>query len=352
MILQPEPRKGVAGGAVVLNDTDTDGRHFGCMRVMANIEALAAGEGITIAARIKAGTRPDDQGLLDAVSRARLVSVNGEGTLHHGRRKAGWLIEAMANAKASGRPVALINALWQDNPDAWAQSIATLDIIATRDTRSADAIEAATGRSVYRLGDLSLYGAAPAHAGSRRGLVFGDSVSGAITSKLAALARQCSATGADVSLMPVVTSLKSPIAPFAFLAPFRRFYARVAEAAYVAQNHTVRFASNEAEYLSCVGSAALSVTGRFHAVCLAVLTRTPFVAVASNSWKIDALIRDIGLDPRRMQPVDALDPLSLASGGWDFAPHESAAIDRFLERQQSQSQSLFAAIAALAGPKA
>jgi hypothetical protein len=40
------------------------------------------------------------------------------------------------------------------------------------------------------------------------------------------------------------------------------------------------------------------VAGRFHAVCLALLAGKPFLAVASNTHKIESMVEEIGLDPR------------------------------------------------------
>ena len=46
-------------------------------------------------------------------------------------------------------------------------------------------------------------------------------------------------------------------------------------------------------YILWLKSLDLHVTGRFHGTCLAVLANTPFVAYASNSHKIEGLLKDM-----------------------------------------------------------
>jgi polysaccharide pyruvyl transferase WcaK-like protein len=52
------------------------------------------------------------------------------------------------------------------------------------------------------------------------------------------------------------------------------------------------------ELLHCVATSRCVVTGRFHMVCLALLARTPFMAVQSNTHKIEGLLGDVGLQHR------------------------------------------------------
>lgn len=308
---------------VLLNDTDVDGYHFGCARVMAVIRNQLAQRNIgpTGSVRVGMNWRDDNE---DMVTHADLLVINGEGTLHHGSRKGRRLLEAAKVVKARGGKVALINALWQDNPDDWAGLVAKADILACRDTRSAAALSAETGRDVRCIGDLSMSQPIEIATAPRAGIIFGDSVHANVTARLATLAREKD----NARLIPVTSSLK-------FVAPrlpglrrvMRAAYARHSQRRYLAMNPTARFLPNEASYLSVLETKSLSVTGRFHAVCLAVATRTPFVAVKSNSWKIEALLDDIGLSQDRLQPLDALGSQLNQPAKWGFSPQEARNID-------------------------
>ena len=90
----------------------------------------------------------------------------------------------------------------------------------------------------------------------------------------------------------------------------------------------------------------LLVTGRFHAVCMAILTKTPFVAVTSNSWKIEALLADIGLDPARVQTIGALTP-DLLEKDWAFSDAENRAMEVALPEWRTAAEIMFDQIAGL-----
>ncbi len=46
------------------------------------------------------------------------------------------------------------------------------------------------------------------------------------------------------------------------------------------------------------------VTGRYHAICFAINSMTPFIAISSNSHKIEGLMEDIGLNNRIIKKED------------------------------------------------
>ena len=218
---------------VLLNDTDVNGYHFGCARVMGVIRSQLAARGITPAGAVPVSLNWRDRHE-DLVNSADLVLINGEGTLHHGSRKGRWLLEAAEATKARGGKVALINALWQNNPEDWAALIRHVDILACRDSRSAKALAAQTGRADVRLlGDLPMTMAIPPVSAPRDGLLLGDSLHASVTAHLAHLAEQMP----GASLIPVTSSLK-------FVSPhlsglrrsLRSTYAALKQRRYLAQH--------------------------------------------------------------------------------------------------------------------
>jgi len=142
---------------VLMNDTDVDGQHFGCQRVMSTIRRNIDQRGGDIIGSVKVGMPwhklPSARALLEA---ADLVVINGEGTLHHSKKRGKWLLEAANFASAKGAKVALINALWQDNKQEWGALAAPIDYVACRDSRSARDLGTALGRDVPWMGDLSM----------------------------------------------------------------------------------------------------------------------------------------------------------------------------------------------------
>ena len=328
---------------LLLNDTDEAGAHFGCKRVMHTIRTELAVRGLSDLGSLKVGTDwksdPDARARIDA---ARLVVINGEGTLHHGKRKGRWLLEAGARVKANGGKVALVNALWQLNPDDWGGLARDFDLLWCRDSRSADALRSQTSASVDWMGDLSMLNPPPDNSGAeRRGVTVSCSVDREVTERLAAFADR---VGADY--VPVTTEIKTVSAQLRGVKRlWRQAYARLYTRRFMAAHPRTRLLQSDTGYLAHLGQRELLVTGRFHAVCLAVLTHTPFVAVASNSWKIEALLADIGLDPARVQPLSAVEPGLLSGRSWAFSASELAGIEASLGRWRAQGHQLFDRIA-------
>ena len=56
------------------------------------------------------------------------------------------------------------------------------------------------------------------------------------------------------------------------------------------------------DFMALLSSSELVVTGRFHVVCLCLITGTPFLAVASNSHKVEGMLEDAGLLHRLVSP--------------------------------------------------
>lgn len=322
----------------LLNDTDINGYHFGCTKVMETIRSHLDLRGADVEASVKVAIDWRDKHP-DLAQKADILIINGEGSLHHGSRRSRWLLEAAAAVKAEGGKVALINALWQDNPADWADLIKDVDILSCRDARSAAEMSKDTGRQDVRIiGDLTMCAPTPDVPSNRRGLLLGDSVSEEITNQLAALSRD--ATEADT--IPVTTSLKLiPARAKGLRRAVRLVKAAMKQREYLAHNPNARFLTGPDDYIHALSHKELSVTGRFHAVCLAVLTRTPFIAVSSKSWKNEALIADLGLSQDRLINRSDLTLATIRSRDWSYTTEEMANIDARLSTWRSQSNQLF-----------
>jgi hypothetical protein len=332
---------------LLLNDTDEGQTHFGCMRVMRTIRHDLAQRGLVDLPSIKVGTDwRRDPALTALIDNTRLLVINGEGTLHHGKRRGKWLLEAGARVKANGGKVALINALWQQNPVDWGDLARGFDVLSCRDSRSADGLARQTGRQLGWMGDLSMRMDWTQHDGGREGITVGCSVHSKVTE---ALARHAAKIGAE--FMPMTTTIKAvPARLTGWRRRLRAVEYRWRDRRFTARYPGARFVRDDSEYIAAISQRSLLITGRFHAVCLAVLSRTPFVAVSSNSWKIEALIADIGLDPARSITLDRVDALTTEGRDWAYSAQELAAIDARLAQWRAEGDRLFDQIAGLVMP--
>lgn len=320
--------------AVILNDTATR-YHHGCARVMANLTAGLERAGVAVARRIPA--RADwtrDRAHLAAIADADLIVINGEGTLHDGAAHGARLLSVLDHPARGTRPVALVNALWSANPPEWNRWLTQLALAAARDSASAGAM-AAGGAAARWLPDLSLAVPFEGGAAARCGLIVGDSVRRDARRHLARAAQRLGAT-----YLPTKT-LASPIWR---LPPARAALWRV----YNGTRGPVppfEMSPDAPAYLARLAGAAGHVTGRFHGICLSMLTETPFLALASTTSKVQRLLSDAGLGDGRLVTAD---DLATVTGVPPFAPAELAAIRAFRARAAAESRALFADLRALA----
>lgn len=333
--------------AVILNDTRGD-NHFGCMRVMRIIEDGLTSRGIDIAATsLVRNDWTRDAAFLAAMSRADLIVVNGEGTLHHGSRQGSKLLDVVDHPARGKTPVALINAVYQDNPSAWNARLSRIDLISTRDSWSAAEVEKAIGRKVGYVPDLSLAeGAVTTHATRPRDrLLIGDSVNRDIGRQLLAFADRRS----DARYLPILTSIKPPKPHYpAPLRALRQAYIDLHARAFGLRHGHTEFNRSEAGFLASLETGYLHLTGRFHAVCLCLATGTPFLALESNSWKIAALLNDFGLGSERIVTLDEAKRRIEAQQRFDFTTQEREIIAAGLIAAQEGADDLFDRLLALA----
>ena len=330
-------------GILLINDTDEDSSHFGCMRVMRSIREALAQRGHGSLPSLKVGTdwrsTAHEKAKIDA---AKVLLINGEGTLHHGKRKGLWLLEAGERVRANGGKVALINALWQENPEHWANLASRFDLIYCRDSQSAAELSNQSGIDVAWFGDLSMFQWLKTPDQIRNGVTVSCSVNRDVEKRLANFAKS---TGS--AYVPVTPHIKHvSVHARGLKRMLRKAYACNAEKRFLTKHPHTRLVQNDADYIAELCQRELLVTGRFHAVCMAILAKTPFVAIRSNSWKIQTLLKDVGLNPDRIQPVSALNA-ELLDKDWSFAKSEHEAIDASLRRWRADGEIMFDQIAGL-----
>lgn len=330
---------------VLINDTRAD-RHQGCWRVMRTLETLLAEAGMQVIAA--APTHADwreDSAVKAALPYARLVVVNGEGTIHHDRPAGARLLEVGAEARKWGVPAALINASWQANGPALAAKLADFAIVSVREQMSAAAIEAAGG-TCRVVPDLSLYLPVPP-APTREGVGFTDSVL-----RETALALEDVRKRLGGRALPIQFSRPGLAGALAFVregvgkADLARpaFLARTVAARLTA--HAAQTLGDEA-YMAKMAGLELLVTGRFHAATFALAAGTPLLAVESNTHKITATLTDAGLEPWRVVQPEALTP-ELLERARHWTPGEQDNLADWLARGRVATQGLFADLARLA----
>lgn len=295
--------------AILFNDTRSE-KHFGCDLVMAEIIRRLADHGVRVewTHKVKSDWRVD-KAPNRAFANADLVIVNGEGSIHHSatRKRASILAQAGLAAKERKIPAYLINATVYAIDDDIAACLRAFDRIYVRETMSQ--LELASYNVASEVvPDITIAADLPVAPSRSKGVCGTDSVSKVVST---AILQRCRREGWNYK-------------------PMRRGYSFFGR-------------SSSAQYSKYLSSHSLVLTGRFHAVAFCIATRTPFVAVESNTPKISALLRDVFGSDRRILPRASVESADIH----DFAiwtPQEEEAVRAFPHLAREKIEIMFSKI--------
>lgn len=301
------------GRILVFNDT-TRYRHFGCDLVMDSLHRQLRRRGHRSVSVHWVGTAVGKRfdAIVAAHRDADAIVVNGEGVIHHDRKHAMELARLAGLATKAGLAAYLINAALFENSPALYAELSQYRSVFVRDGESR-AAAAAHGIQAHVVPDLS-FDAVSEYArlpDSRSGVLVTDSVDDEQTARL----RDVALAGGS-RWRPMRRRWQPPL-PGMRMIGARRFLRDVAAA-------------------ECV------LTGRFHAVTLCIATRTPFLAISSNTRKIEALLGDVFGNTDRLLPR-VPDPQEWAArrASLPYSPAEQAAIETYLREGARRTRAMF-----------
>lgn len=254
----------IKGGMVqvfLANDT-SEVPHAGCKAVMRSLGAVISGAGLVVTGRHINGTRKVDPADFDA---ADVVLINGEGTIHHSGPRSVFLLQLLLRAKAAGKRVLLVNALFQQYDAPTPDILAGLALLTTREPRSAAFARRFGGQPLTLLDSA----ADPAFltGGKPRKLTTGRVIGAAHRHGL----------------------LYEPFSD------------------WQGDRLTMRYASYE-DIIATLRGAEVYLTAQHHGVYAAALAGCPFVTTPSNSHKIEAFIDWTGLPIPVCMSLDEIKP--------------------------------------------
>ena len=335
--------------AIILNDTSYD-EHHGCTLVMRNLEMGLQQVGIEIVLSLSlfADWRHSSEfGKL--VTECDLVIVNGEGTIHHDRPAGIALLEVVELLSKLGIPAVLINASYEENSfERCGRHLEQFSLISVRDSMSAKEMRETAGVDCRIVPDLSLSRNWVKSKLNRHGVGVTDSVFHDVSDQLIGIAQkkrdwiQLPITTLGASLLrAIVGRIRSARSNHGILSALNIWRHWRAESRL---SHC-RVRSHH-EYLERIAKLDFLIAARYHSVCMALLTETPFVAIESNTSKISCLLHDVGLNENRIVSLDDFRSRKV----WDGAPfseEESQRIRLFRKETNEKSRSLFDDIAKL-----
>lgn len=338
--------------ALVLNDT-SHMHHHGCRRVIENLRRGLQRHGFTIGGSWHGLSYLDDPRFAEALQTADALIVNGEGTIHHDRRAAKVLVDSARLADSAGCPAFLINTTWMANSAELARATRRFRMVCVRESLSLRALQA-QGAAAEIVPDLTFYSGSREPRQPNGRIAVTDSTRQAINRQL----YRFSAEHSQCDYLPV-------LAPFRAVPQMPKRRRKIARhAAYAAMGRmpilnravpvhyrALKFARPDTEsYLDALAGRSGVITGRFHSLCFALQTATPFLAVGSNSHKIESLLSDIGLPPERLVACDQLTAALLSRQDLvAFSDTEAERVCRYVAEAPRRIDAMFAGIAAACG---
>ncbi len=340
---------------VIVNDVGLSSHH-GSKMVTARLVDGFASRGFRVLA-IPAGTSWRDHE--EEIDRANVVVVNGEGTLHHSAPAAMELMAIAPYCQSRAIPVFLVNSVWQDNSRMMAQQAKSFSGCFVRESRSQQEL-ATHGVTAEVVPDLVVGWPEKAGSDERSGLLVTDSVNLEDTGQLAKLAKKT--PGAHFTTLHPAPGSPTDLATY----PFRRLERRKGPGAWSEMRKRAyrlrgdlyqanrRRQGQQVDYsldgfFEALSSSQLLITGRYHAVCMALVTRTPFFALGSNSHKVESMLDDAGLS-HRLVDLGALREAGADQSGWDASDDSRAAA--YCEAAKASQEQMFDRISQAATPSA
>lgn len=336
---RPQKNQEAKLSAVVLNDTACR-HHHGCRLVMRNLIYALNAIGISVQATSYVGQDwRKNTNFLRAIQICDMIIINGEGTLHHGKEKAELLLRVTQHPDAGGKIKILLNALYEENPKSWLNYLSNFDLIGLRDHRSFKYVQENGFKQAYETSDLSLFfseNILKQHS-VRAGIAVSDSILKQKRKTLMSFYKAQKDNGAV--FIPIVSATrhlpKQKTGVTQHLDNLR-YRGKLCIKSFL--DPTTIYYDDHLEYMAAMQNKKLYITGRFHGICLALKTRTPFVALASNSWKMQSLLERIGMENRIVENISKVD---IEAEEWQFSNTELENLDRFLNWAQDSWNDFF-----------
>ena len=289
--------------AVILNDTSQE-RHHGCSRVMENLYRQLREYGVDVSAVSHVHGDLASDSLSTRLNECDFAIINGEGTIHHNKPYAERLLKIVADSTA--RTKVLLNATYDSNPPHYKDYLSRFDFIFVRDTWSKAELQKIAVPSLV-VPDLTFLSGNDILKQDRKDIVITCSVDREVSGHLYDIGRKIrdsrpiSIFARPRSLIQFFLEFRKSIATKDLLAP--RFLFKMILARRWFGRHACTLHSDFSEELTNCESL---ISGRYHAVCMAIKSHTPFIAVDSNTFKIKAFLHDVGVQDRCLSKADFL----------------------------------------------
>jgi len=336
--------------AIILNDTSYE-RHHGCVQVMKAIYEELKRRDIKIVMSVPVGINWENFPKFEKyILKSDVVIVNGEGTIHDDAKNALDLVKIATYCKAKNIRSVLINALIENNSSCIYEHIKNFDLVYVRDSLSKKEL-LNNNINCTLVPDLSFSRKFKKPVKRSHQIVITDSVLSDLTCKLYSFSQ----TDKRYVYLPIfrspVVSLNDLLSPLKLMKyKIRKIWSKLLVTLSFklssSQTRLLHELGSTDSYLNQIASSELIITGRFHALCFAIKTKTPFIALKSNSQKMEALLIDLGFDQNRLLDFQSINNTQLEKIFF-FTSNELSKINSYLAHTDREINTMFNKIVAL-----
>lgn len=335
--------------AFILNDTRSD-KHHGCSIVMANLLKSLEQRSVNVIGTLTCGQRIEHNSLAaTAMAQADSIIINGEGTLHHDRPYARYLLETAAAEAKTGKRVFLLNASWESNSISMTALLERFSGIWVRDTSSAKELQQ-QGIMAITVPDMTFLSRYQEANNKNEQILVTDSVLAGRSKALQGFAQKTGSLYLPIIQHPGLTGENSNWRKWLKTRIYWGLESATFGAIQPRQYYTdLRYCeSNTSLYIKNIESAKAMISGRYHATCLALQHVLPLVAIASNTRKVQNLLTDAGLDINRhmIEQEDLISSsMEMLLSRASYSNQEKNALRAFLQSSHQKINSMLDTVA-------
>lgn len=331
--------------AVIINDTSYK-PHHGCETVVRNIISLLYKREIETIATNQVGVSWENKSFLKHMKNADIVIVNGEGTLHHAEDRVKDLARIGKYVKEHLlKPVVLINTIYQDNGPEIGAYMKYFDLIYVRESFSQRELEK-IGILSHVVPDMTFYtpyDLADKHIVSDIGV--SDSVYSSVSKKLYSFSMHNHYHFLPVLSVPKINKFNYcsswlKLIRFLILKWIKTILLKLGIPLSYKQKRSLYFMESYKDYINTISNLKLFISGRFHSLCFALKTMTPFIAIRSNSHKIEGMLADIGIGYERILEFDDIEECELKKYT-EWSDDESIKIHQYINEAPLKIEEMF-----------
>lgn len=314
----------------IFNDTRRTS-HYGCEFVMENLFRELENRNLEPVFYWPVGMDwRSVNGLMSNIKGVDAIIVNGEGSIHHDRPPAEYLSEiAPLIGMEHNIPCFLINASVYEVRESVISNLRHFRKIYVRETLTEESLKQ-HDISAQVVPDLTFLTHPPDDSRRLHPVLCTDSVNRSVAREIKEISK-----GKGWHFLKMVHSSRPLSFEHGHGWEFYRRYAKWFYALVLRQNTKRR-----QSFMSYLSSHELLCTGRFHGVTLSIVTRTPFIAVGSNTPKISGLLQDVFGSRKRLVELNDFRAVNNSlDHGW--TDEEKVAVDSYNSKARNAITKMF-----------